>query len=87
MPHLRALATLPQRDRMMLVVHPKFDVHSFEDIRNKKPAPKLASSVEDGESFIGYIAMTLLAAHGVDQATLESWGGSVIGGKRPQSCF
>ena len=87
MPHLRALATLPQRDRMILVVHPKFGVSSFEDIRTKKPALKLASSADDGESFIGYIAETMLSAHGLDRENLEAWGGQYIYGKRPQQCF
>lgn len=87
MPHLRALGVLPQSDRMILAVHPKFGVRSFEDIRNQKPALKLATSENDGQSFIGYVAATLLDAHGLDQATIESWGGQIITGKRPQLCF
>ena len=87
MPHLRALAVLPQRDRMVLVVHPSLNVHSFAEIRSKKPALKLSTCPDDGTSFIGYIAMALLVAHGLDEATLQSWGGHLVLEKRPESCI
>ena len=87
MPHLRALSVLPQRDRMILVVHPSLNVHSFADIREQKPALKIAMSGDDGTSFIGHVSTTLLAAHELTEVTVESWGGTFIGFKRPQQCF
>ncbi|KAJ9609614.1 hypothetical protein H2200_005942 [Cladophialophora chaetospira] len=88
MPHLRALAVLPQRDRMILVVHPTLNVRSFSDIRKHKPTLKIAMSADEGgTSFIGHVSTTLLEAHGLSRANVESWEGTFIGFKRPQQCF
>ncbi|KAL8716656.1 MAG: hypothetical protein Q9181_008401, partial [Wetmoreana brouardii] len=87
MPHLKALAVLPQRDRMMLAVHPHLGVHSFEDIRSKKPALTIAMSEDDGSSFIGHVATELLAAHGVTATTLRVWGGRFLPFRRPHECL
>lgn len=87
MPHLRALAVLPQRDRMILAVHPKFGVQSFEDIRQKSPALEIATSKDDGTSFIGYVATQLLAAHGVTTETLQKSGGKFVEFTRPHECL
>lgn len=84
MPGLRALAVLPQRDRLMLAVHPKFGVKTWEDIRRVKPPFRLATSIDDGTNFIGYVAMRLLKAHGIDEETLKSWGGSLVLNHRPE---
>ena len=87
MPHLRALATLPQRDRMILAVHPKFGVQSFDDIRQKKPKLHIATSADDGTSFIGHVATILLTAHGIDEESLKNWGGNLVKLKRPDECI
>ena len=87
MPNLRALAVLPQRDRMMLAIHPKYDVHSFEDLRRVKPPLRIATSLNDGTNFIGYVAMRLMEAHGIDEATLKEWGGSYILTTRPEQAI
>lgn len=44
MPSLRTLAVLPQTDRMMLAIHPKFGVKSFADLHRVKPALHIATS-------------------------------------------
>jgi uncharacterized protein len=87
MPNLRALAVLPQRDRMMLAIHPKFGVRSFEDLRRVKPPLRIATSVNDGTNFIGYVAMRLMEAHGIDEPTLKTWGGSYILTTRPEQAI
>jgi uncharacterized protein len=87
MPNLCAIGTLPQRDRMMLAVHPKYGVKSWEDIHRVKPPLRIVTSTDDGTSFIGYLAMRLLEAHGLTKELLESWGGEIIdGGYRPDQC-
>ena len=87
MPNLCAIGTLPQRDRMMLAVHPKYGVKSWEDIHKVKPPLRIVTSTDDGTSFIGYLAMRLLEAHGLTKELLESWGGEIIdGGYRPDQC-
>lgn len=85
MPNLRAIGTLPQRDRMVLAVHPKYGVKSWEDIHRVKPPLRIATSTDDGTSFIGYLATELLEAHGLTRELLESWGGEIIScGYRPE---
>lgn len=88
MPDLRALGVLPQNDRMMLAVDPKYGVKTFDDIRRKKPALRIAISANDGTNFIGYTAARLIEAHGISKETLRSWGGSYVTSTRPeQSLF
>jgi TRAP-type uncharacterized transport system substrate-binding protein len=87
MPHLRTLAVLPQRDCMMLAIDPKFGIKTFEDLRRVKPALRIATSSDDGTNFIGYIAMRCMEAHGIDEATLRSWGGSYVFTTRPEQAI
>lgn len=86
MPHLRALGTLPQNDRMVLAVDPKYKVQSYEDLRKLKPALRIATSTNDGTNMIGYVADKFLAAHELSRETIESWGGSVLTAHRPEQC-
>lgn len=87
MPHLRALGTLPQLDRLTLAVDPKLGVHSFEELRQKKVPLRLTASDDDGNSFIGHVTWRLLEAHGLSASTIEQWGGKVLGFKRPHDCL
>lgn len=77
-PDLRALVQLPQNDRMVLALDKRFGITSFEDLRRKQPPLRIATAVDDGTNFIGYIARLMLEAHGIDRATLESWGGELV---------
>lgn len=85
MPNLRALAVLPQNDSMVLAIHPKFGISSFEELRQRKPALRIATSRDDGTSFIGHTAMRYMEAHGIPKSVLESWGGSYVTHYRPDS--
>jgi len=87
MPGLRSLAVLPQRDRMMLAIHPKFGIKSFADLHRIKPALRIATSVDDGTNYIGYVAMRLMEAHGITSQVLESWGGSFVLTTRPEQAI
>ena len=84
MPDLRALAAMPQDDRMVLALHPKWSVKSFEELREKKPPLRIATSTDDGTSFIGYVAMKFMEAHGISAETLKSWGGEYVTAYRPE---
>lgn len=83
MPSLRALAVLPQIDRMVLAVAPEFGIRSFADLRKAKPALIIATSEDNGANLIGYTARRFMEAHGVTEAELESWGGRYINSARP----
>lgn len=78
LPSLRALAVMPQNDCIIMALHPKFGISSFEELRLKKPALRLATCYDDGTSFIGHVAFEYLAAHGIPKETIESWGGSFL---------
>lgn len=88
MPELRALGVVPQNDRLVLAIDPRFGIRSFADLREKKPPLRIASSVDDGTNMIGYVSQRYMQAHGIDEATLNSWGGAYVTTTRPeQSLF
>ncbi|KAF9888224.1 hypothetical protein FE257_009219 [Aspergillus nanangensis] len=87
MPELRSLAVLPQNDRMVLAVSPKHGISSFADLRQKKPALRIATSHNDGTNFIGYIASKFMAAHGICDDVLSSWGASYVTATRPEQAI
>jgi len=77
-PHLRALAVLPQDDRMVLALKPELGISSFEALRREKPALRIATSRNDGTNFIGYIAHLFMQAHGIDDGTFADWQGRYV---------
>lgn len=83
MPGLRALAVVPQTDRMILAVDAKHGVKTFEDIRQKEPALRIARSADDGTNLVGYSAAQFMEAHGISEEKLRSWGGECVLGTRP----
>lgn len=83
MPSLRALAVLPQRDRMMLALPRDLGITTFAELRDRKPSLKIATGEDNGANLIGYIAKRFMEAHGIDEATLNSWGGRYIESARP----
>ncbi|AIV74058.1 hypothetical protein X994_5944 [Burkholderia pseudomallei] len=86
-PHLRALATLPQRDAMVLGVVPSVGVRTIEDIHALKPAMTIAAPPDDGRSFMGVGAHRHLEALGLDRRTIESWGGRFLDIEDPAQCL
>lgn len=87
MPSLRALAVLPQDDRLVLAISPHYNIHSFADLRKQKPPLRIATSHNDGTNFIGYMAYELMKAHGIDETELKSWGGQYITATRPEQAM
>lgn len=84
MPELRALAVLPQNDRLLLAIDPKYGIATFDDLRAKKPPLTIAVSADDGTNFIGHITQRYMEAHGIDESTLNSWGGAYLATTRPE---
>ena len=84
MPSLRAIATIPQDDRMLLAIDPSFGVRTMAELRDKRPPIRLATSWDNGYNLIGYAAAKFLAAHGLNEETIRSWGGEVIYSERPE---
>ena len=88
MPALRALAVLPQNDRLVLAVRGDLQINSFEELRRQKPSLRIATSLDDPDHLIGWTAARYMEAHGIDSTTLVSWGGGYVSDTRPeQSLF
>ncbi|GAQ12296.1 hypothetical protein ALT_9617 [Aspergillus lentulus] len=87
MPSLRALGVLPQNDRLILAIDPKYGIKSFEDLRQKRPPLRIATSTNDGTNFIGFTAYAFMECHGITSEVLESWGGKYITAHRPEQAI
>lgn len=64
-PSLYALDVLPQNDRVILAIDPKYGIESFEDMRLKRPALRNATSTNDGTNFIGFVAHPFMESDGI----------------------
>ncbi len=71
---LRALATLPQDDRLVFAIDASFGVASFAELRAKRPAFRLATAFDDGVNMAGFAAHRILEASGIPPGTLEILG-------------
>jgi TRAP-type uncharacterized transport system substrate-binding protein len=83
-PDLRALAVIPQRDRLVVGVHRSLGVTSFAELRDHKPPLTVATSIDDGVNFVGFSAHALLVEAGVD---VVGWGGGFLSDERPFESF
>ncbi|GHJ32943.1 MULTISPECIES: TAXI family TRAP transporter solute-binding subunit [Streptomyces] len=79
-PDLRALGVVPQRDRLVVAVHQDLGIHTFAELRESKPALRLATSVNDGVNHVGLAAHEVLTRSGVD---ITGWGGELLEDERP----
>ena len=87
MPTLRSIGSLPQRDRMIFAVDPKYEIRSWADVHRTRPPLRIAISSNDGTCFMGFLAIKYLEAHGLTKELLESWGGALVEcGYRPEQC-
>jgi TRAP transporter TAXI family solute receptor len=86
-PFLRALGTIPQRDRLVLAVRASQNIRSFDDLRTRRPALRIATATHDGINHIGLAARMLLELEGITREQLESWGGQFIEAERPDTCI
>jgi uncharacterized protein len=81
---LRALATLPQDDRLVLAIDAPLGIASFAELRAKRPKLRLATAPDDGVNMTGFAPHRLLDASGVPPAAIESWGGKMLFGEGPR---
>ncbi|MFI5682942.1 TAXI family TRAP transporter solute-binding subunit [Streptomyces sp. NPDC051636] len=79
-PQLRALGVVPQRDRLVMGIRKSLGITSFAELRENKPALKLATAIHDGENYVGLAAHELLTRSGVD---ILGWGGELLEDERP----
>jgi TRAP-type uncharacterized transport system substrate-binding protein len=84
LPFLRALGTVPQLDRLVLAMNASESIQSFEDLRQRRPALKIATSPDDGVNHVGLAAHTILDHAGI---LVEDWGGRFLEAERPNTCI
>lgn len=85
-PDLRALAVVPQDDRLLVALDERLGIASFADWRERRAGLKIAACPDDGINFVGYATEGLMAASGIDRSTLEGWGGGYVLDERPPPC-
>ncbi|WP_113705122.1 TAXI family TRAP transporter solute-binding subunit [Nonomuraea lactucae] len=83
-PDLRAIAAIPQRDRLVVAVRRSVGVTSFEELRQAKPALRVATSLNDGVNHVGLAAHEVLDRSGAD---IAGWGGRFLEDERPFDSF
>lgn len=71
---LRALGTLPQRDRLVVAVDARLGVSDISELRSFAGDLRIATSPDDGVNLIGLAAHALLRAEGVEPDELVSRG-------------
>lgn len=79
-PELRGLGVVPQRDRLVVGVARELGITSFAQLREQRPALRLATSFDDGVNHVGRAAAEVLTRSGVD---VEAWGGRFLRDERP----
>lgn len=85
--HLRTIGYVPQDDRLVLSLKKDLGITSFADLREKKPALKIATSPDDGINMIGFGVQRIMEAAGISRAEFESWGGEFIEAERPHESW
>jgi TRAP-type uncharacterized transport system substrate-binding protein len=80
---LRALGTLPQRDRLVTCAGAALGVSSMDQLAERLSELRIATSPDDGVNMIGLAAHRQLAALGVEPDKLISAGGSFLYSERP----
>ena len=84
LPLLHALGTVPQLDRLVLAIDASENIQSFEDLRQQRPALRIATSPDDGVNHVGLAAHTILDHAGI---SVEGWGGRFLEAERPNTCI
>lgn len=80
---LRALGTVPQRDRLVTCVDAALGVSRMSELAELMPSLRIATSQDDGVNLIGLAAHHQLAAVGVTPDRLRDAGGSFLYSERP----
>lgn len=80
---LRAIATMPQTDRLVIAIERQLGLRSLADVRAARPALRIAAGPDDGVNMVGHATHRMLEAAGLARATLERWGGTFLEDEAP----
>jgi TRAP-type uncharacterized transport system substrate-binding protein len=86
MPNLRAVGCVPHDDALLFAIPAGLGISSMADLREKRPALRIACARDDGESFMGFGARALLRSSGIEPEAILEWGGSFVYGEDPAEC-
>ena len=84
LPGLRAIGSLPHNDALMVCIPASLGIKTFAELREQKPALKVALAPNDGVSFMGIGAELVLAASGITLDDIVDWGGEIVFSEQPQ---
>ncbi len=85
-PRLRALGRIPQDDRFVFAIDASLGLKTFQDVREARPALRIATCPDDGVNWIGYAARKALDLAGISPAMFAEWGCSFVEAERPPDC-
>jgi TRAP-type uncharacterized transport system substrate-binding protein len=80
---LRALGTLPQRDRLVVCADAALELSGISDLASAGSRVRIATSPDDGVNLIGLAARLLLEASGASPASLAAAGAEFSYHERP----
>jgi TRAP-type uncharacterized transport system substrate-binding protein len=80
---LRALGTLPQRDRLVVCADAALELTEISDLATADAPLRIVTSADDGVNLIGVAAHELLKASGADPADLAAAGATFSYHERP----
>lgn len=83
-PRLRAIGSVPQRDRLVVALRSSLGIKSFAELRAAKPKLRLTTSGYDGVNHVGTATHEVLTRSGVD---IVGWGGHILEHERPFECL
>jgi uncharacterized protein len=86
LPTIRAIGSVPHRDALLVAIPAELGIHTFAELRARRPALRLTMAANDGVSFMGLGAESVLRASGVSPEDFVEWGGEVIFREQPQEC-
>jgi TRAP-type uncharacterized transport system substrate-binding protein len=75
---LRAIAVFPQNDWVMCVADKSLGISSYEDIREAKPAVRIATNRIGKANGVSFLVEQIFRSHGITPDDIESWGGGFV---------
>jgi TRAP-type uncharacterized transport system substrate-binding protein len=85
-PQIRAIGSLPHADALLFAVPAATGITTMAQLRETRPALRIALSPDDGESFMGLGAVAHLRASGIEPEEIVQWGGELVYGEDPGEC-
>lgn len=75
---LRAIAVFPQNDWVMCVADASLGINSYEQIRERKLAVRIATNPIGSENGVSFLVEQMFRVHGITPSDIENWGGSFV---------